>query len=78
MQGDQVGLCRRGRHRKRLSKHPSNSKGSEPVSPAVMVKGHAGSSPGLGETQTQGFLGVVLNSRINWIRLVALRLLLKV
>lgn len=37
-----------GRHGERLSKHPSNSRGSKLVCPAVTVKGHAGSSPGLG------------------------------
>lgn len=34
--------------------------------------------PRPGETQTQGSLGIILNSRVNWISLVALRLLLKV
>ena len=43
MWGDQVGLCGRGRNGKRLSKQPSNSKGSEPVCPAVTADGHTGS-----------------------------------
>lgn len=47
-QGDQVGLCRRGRRGKRLSKHPSNSKGSELVCPAATAEGHTDSSPGRG------------------------------
>lgn len=47
MWGDQVGLCRRGRNGKRLSKQPSNSKGSEPVCPAVAAERHTGSPPGL-------------------------------
>lgn len=77
MQGDQVGLCRRRKHGKRLSKHPSNSKGSEPVCQAVTVKGHMGSSPGLGRprhrapwhySEQQGKL----------ISLAALRLILEV
>lgn len=42
MQGDQVGLCRPGRSRKRLSKHPSNSKGSEVVCPGATAERHAG------------------------------------
>lgn len=51
MWGDQVGLCRRGRNGKRLSKQPSNSKGSEPVCPAVAAEGHTG-SPQAWESQT--------------------------
>ena len=62
MCGDQVGLCRRGRNGKRLSKQPSNSKGSEPVCPAVTADGHTG-SPQAWETQTQSSLGISPSSR---------------